>query len=231
MKKKIIISIILTLLFISNKCHSQEPNNHSNEIDIKLPEKTEWEKPFNFFAAAGTSLMLKNHYNVAVSPIDNTIHFERTYPIVTRFSLGLVWNPLPERRKKNEDGTFIKRRLIHRAYDLASEHFAVALLVNVLKLSNSNDFIDFNASSLIDVGFGAGYRLSNFLVLGTIEFTPLRTPRAYFINQYNNKNLQLIPSGSTEPIRTISTDDNALFVNKIFPSIGIKIAYSFTKQK
>jgi hypothetical protein len=214
MKNKVIITVILTVIHLCNNCYSQD-------------EEVEWERPFNFFAAAGASFMFGNHYTVAVSPVDNTVQFENTFPVLTRFSLGLVWNPIPE-KGGNYIEQFIEKKLLNSAYKAGRKHLAVALLVNVFQLSY---FHDFNASSPIDVGFGLGYRNSNFLILGTIELTPIRTPRTYFIEQYKDNNLPLIYSGSTEPVRTIGIDDNALFTNKIYPSIGIKIAYSFTKEK
>lgn len=226
MKKKIIIPIILTLVHFSIKSYSRVTKDSLNLKDSLRKEDVEWERPINFFAAAGASYMYGNHYSVAVSPVDNTVQFERTFPVLTRFSLGLVWNPLPD-KDSNYVNKYFAEKKFYPAYKVARKHLAVALLINVFQLSYSNDF---NASSPIDVGFGVGYRNENFLILGTLELTPLRTPRTYFIDQYINKNLPLILSGSTEPIRTISTDDNALFTNKIFPSIGLKIAYSFTKQ-
>ena len=169
--------------------------------------------------------MFGNHYNVAVSPSDYSLQFEKTFPILTRFSLGLVWNPIP---KEEDLQTFLEKRRRNAYYKVAREHLAIALLINVFQLSYTNDF---NSSSPIDVGFGIGYRSSNFLVLGTIELTPLRTPRTYFKEQYQDKNIPLILSGSTEPVRSISIDDNAIFMNRVFPSIGLKLAYSFTDQK
>jgi hypothetical protein len=222
MKKQIIIPIILTLMQFSVKSYAHE---NKDTLDIKDSQSKEWERPLNFFAAAGASYMFGNHYSVTVSPVDNTVQFEQTFSILTRFSLGLVWNPIPAKESLQD---FLDKRNRDKYYKIAREHLAVALLINVFQLSYANDF---NSSSPIDVGFGIGYRDSNFLILGTIELTPLRTPRAYFVDQYKDKNLPLILSGSSEPVRTISVDDNALFTNKIFPSIGLKIAYSFTTQK
>jgi hypothetical protein len=51
------------------------------------------------------------------------------------------------------------------------------------------------------------------------------------VESFKDKNKQLILSGAQEPLRTISTDDNSLFANKIFPSIGLKIAYAFSKSQ
>jgi len=230
MKKETIklLFTAMTTIFIINIGYSQPTINSLTTKNDKLSkDSVEWERPFNFFAAAGGSYMFGELYNVTISPIDNSVQFEKTFPILTRFSLGLVWNPIPEKGDNYVDN-FIKNKKLNAAYKAGREHFAVALLINVFQLSYSSDF---NASSPIDVGFGLGYRNSNFLILGTLELTPLRTPRTYFIEQYKGKNLPLVLAGSTEPVRTISTDDNSLFVNRIFPSIGLKIAYSFSKQK
>jgi hypothetical protein len=227
MSTKISIIILSFLTFLSGECYSQGDNDSLTIEKPILKESEEWERPFNFFAAAGASLMFGDHYDVTVSPIDNSVQFETTFPIITRFSLGLVWNPIAE---KDEDYilAFLDKRKIYPTIKAARKHLAVALLVNVFQLSYSNDF---NSGSPIDVGFGIGYRSSNFLILGTLELTPLRTPRTYFIDQFKDKDVPLILSGSTEPVRSISIDDNAIFVNRVFPSIGVKIAYSFTKQK
>lgn len=208
------------------KVGTTEGQNSTKEAP-QMADEVEWERPFNFFAAAGASAMFGDHYSVAISPVDNSVQFEKTFPILTRFSLGLVWNPIPEKGEGYVE-SFFKNKRILPAYQAGRKHLAVALLVNIFQLSYSDAF---SASSPIDVGFGAGYRNSNFLILGTLEFTPLKTPRRYFVEQYKDKNLPLVLAGSLEPVRTVSTDDDKLFVNRIFPSIGIKIAYSFTKQK
>lgn len=188
-------------------------------------DEREWERPFNFFAAAGASFMFGDHYTVAVSPIDRTLQFEKTFPLLTRFSLGLVWNPLT---KDETASSFQNNKLFDKAYKIARNHLAVALLVNVLQLSFSSEF---SSSNPIDVGFGLGYRNKNFLILWTIELTPLRTPRQYIQNQYLDKNLTMTLAGAKEPVTTLNLEDNSIFVSKIFPSIGVKVAYSFSKEQ
>lgn len=230
MKQKItkLLFVAMTTVFFAIAGYSQSNIDSLTTKNNKLSkDSVEWERPFNFFAAAGGSFMFGDLYNVTISPIDNSVQFEKTFPILTRFSLGLVWNPIPE-KGDNYVTNFIRNKRLNTAYKAARKHLAVALLINVFQLSYSSDF---NASSPIDVGFGLGYRNSNFLILGTLELTPFRAPRTYFIEHYKGKNLPLVLAGSTEPVRTISTDDNSLFMNRIFPSIGLKIAYSFSKQK
>ena len=218
----------MTTAFFAITGYSQSSVDSLTAKNYKLAkDSVEWERPFNYFAGAGGSFMFGELYNVTISSIDNSVQFEKTFPILTRFSLGLIWNPIPDKEDDYVDDFIFNKRL-NAAYKAGRKHLAVALLINVFQLSYSSDF---NASSPIDVGFGLGYRNSNFLILGTLELTPFRTPRTYFIEQYKGKNLPLVLAGSTEPVRTISTDDNSLFVNRIFPSIGIKIAYSFSKNE
>ncbi len=220
--------IFFTILF-SSRLIALFGQNDTTSTKTPNEKDIEFERPFNFFAAAGASYMFSgDQYTVAISPYDNTIQFEKTFPILTRFSLGLVWNPLPNLSEANKE-IYRKNKLILAGYEAARRHFAAALLVNVFQLGFSSDQI--NTNSPIDVGFGIGFRNENFLVLGTLEFTPIRTPRQYFLDKFKDKNLPLILAGSQEPVKSISVDDNTIFVNRIFPSIGIKIAYSFSKAK
>jgi len=214
---------LLFILILSLALNSFSQNIDSTKVDSAKANSTknEWERPFNIFAAAGAACIFRDHYNITISPIDYSVQFEKTFPILTRFSLGLVWNPI-----KGEGHRDFKNKNIDTAYKLR-KRVAIALLINIFQLNYSNDF---NSSSPIDVGFGLGYRKSNLLILGTIELIPLSTPRQYIIDQYKDKNQQFVLSGSTEPIRTINMNDNSIFVNKIFPAIGLKIAYSFTKE-
>jgi hypothetical protein len=202
-------------------------DTRSTDTTNQQAQKVEFERPFNFFAAAGAAYMFNEQYSVAVSPVDNTIQFEKTYPILTRFSLGLVWNPLKDESASNK-ADYFNKKLYNDAYRAARNNMAIALLVNVFQLGYTAGEI--NTSSPIDVGFGLGYRNSNFLILGTLEFTPIRSPRTYFTDQFKDQNKTLVLAGAKEPVRTISLDDNSIFVNRVYPSIGIKIAYAFSKK-
>jgi len=202
-------------------------NAQNKEVVRPDDDTIQFEKPLNFFASAGAAYRIGNQYNVAVSPVDYSVQFEEVYPIVTRFSLGLVWNPFPN-KKEDYLIEYKKRKNLGLVHEAARRHLAVALLINIFQLGYSSG--DFSANAPIDVGFGLGYRKSNFLILGTIDFTPESTPRKFFIDQYHNQSKQLILAGNTEPIRTISSDNSSLFTKRIFPSVGIKIAYTFAKK-
>lgn len=219
-------SVFYLVLFISSCLYSQPDTVSSEDNESKSDFK--WEKPFNIFASAGAAYQFGSQYNVTISPIDNTVQFEQIFPVITRFSLGLVWNPFPDKRKK----TISEFKLLKKMgseNEIIRRHLAVALLINIFKLGYSSG--DFNSSSPIDVGFGMGYRNKKFLVLGTLDLTPSRTPRKYFYDQFYNNNKPLVLAGSTEPLKTIDIDDNSLFIDKIFISIGIKIAYTFTVKE
>jgi hypothetical protein len=202
--------------------NSEDQESGGKEVEI------EFERPFNFFAAAGASYRFGNRYDVTISPVDYTVQFEEVSPLVTRFSLGLVWNPFPDKSEENVS-LFRTKVKSNPEYKADRQNWAVALLINVFQLGFTAETI--NTSSPIDVGFGIGYRKSNLLILGTLEFTPMRTTRKYFEDQFNEQNKQLIPAEATEPVRSISSDDDTIFTDKIYFLLGIKIAYAFSKKQ
>ncbi|MBU2994815.1 hypothetical protein KO500_00100 [Cellulophaga baltica] len=219
---------IIGILFATFNSYAQEDVKvDKNEIEQAKEDGEEiiYERPFNAFISAGINVRIGENYNVAISPIDNTVQFEKISPLNSGVSTGLVWNPFTFPYKvfdyKGQDKDW--------HYEYRRNPFAIALLINVFKLSFSDE--QANTTSPIDVGFGIGYRNDNLLILLTTEYTPIRQPRQYFIDGYKDKNLPLVLANSSEPVRTISSDDNSLFVTKLFPSIGLKIAYSFGKKK
>jgi hypothetical protein len=227
MKIKILFFLIVFSQPIIGQVESEQnletpQNTESQQID-KIP-KEDFERPFNYFAAAGPAFRFGNLYDVTVSPIDYTVQFEDVFLIHTRFSMGLVWNPFQDNSKeniieysKNKLLNFKAGSLADRSVEAARRHTAVALLVNIAQLTFASGEV--NTTSPIDVGFGLGYRNDKFLILGTLEFTPRDKDRSLFLAQ------------SQEPVRTISIEDDALFTSNIFVSIGLKVAYTFTKPK
>jgi len=180
---------------------SEQPKEGESEQSDKIPKK-DFERPFNFFAAAGAAYRFCDLYDVTVSPIDYSVQFEDVFPIHTRFSMGLVWNPFPDNSEENQKEYFEKKEVLQftegglgdRSIKAARRHAAVALLVNVAQLTFSSGEV--NTTSPIDVGFGLGYRNDKFLILGTLEFTPMRTPREYFIDDFRDKDKTLILAGA-----------------------------------
>jgi len=219
---------------VDPKPNTDSSQTSGSEQPDEIP-KEDFERPFNFFAAAGAAVRFGNLYNVVVSPVDYRVQFEDVFPIHTRFSMGLVWNPFPDNSEENKKEysqkvhLLKKEGLLGRSVEAARRHAAVALLVNIAQLSFSSGEV--NTTSPIDVGFGIGYRNDKFLILGTLEFTPMRTTRKYFCDDFLDKDKTLVLAGAQEPVRTISVDDDAFFTNKVFVSMGIKIAYAFTKSK
>jgi hypothetical protein len=219
---------IFSLLMATFICYGQQDvkvDKKEIEEANENGEKIIYERPFNAFISAGINVRIGDNYNVAISPVDNTVQFEKISPLNSGVSTGLVWNPFTFPYKTYD----YKGQAKDWHYECKRHPFAIALLINVFKLSFSDE--QANTTSPIDVGFGLGYRKDNFLILLTTEFTPIRQPRQYFIDGYKDKNLPLILANSSEPVRTISSDDNSLFVTKLYPSIGLKIAYSFGKKK
>lgn len=184
-----------------------------------------FERPINFFAAAGVSFRLQDIYSVAVSPIDKTVQFDKGSPIFSSLTTGLVWNPVALPYKV----TYYKDKEKDWRYEYKSLWPCFALLVNVFNLSFSGQ--QPNSTLPIDVGFGLGYRKDGLCILATCEFTPIRQPRQFFIKGYKDQNKQLIYSGGTDPVTEISPDNNNLFTTKLIPAFGIKVAYAFTGTK
>lgn len=224
--KQIILTILGLLLFTTSYC--QEDVKVDKKEIIEAEENGEqiiYERPFNAFISAGINIRIGDIYNVTISPIDYTVQFDKVSNLNSGVSTGLVWNPFTFPYKVYD----YKGKTKDWHYEYKRNPFAIALLINVFKLSFSDE--QANTTSPIDVGFGLGYRKDKLLILLTAEFTPIRQPRQYFIDDFKDKNLPLILAGASEPARTISSDDNSLFITKLFPSIGLKIAYSFGKKK
>lgn len=228
MKPKLTLAILFlwhTTLVLGQA--ETKPLNESVEKDVikKAEEEGDdikFERPINFFAAAGVSYRLQDIYSVAVSPIDQTIQFDKISQIFSSLTTGLVWNPWSLPYKV----TFYKDKEKDWRYEYKTLWPCFALLVNVFNLSFSGQ--QSNSSLPIDVGFGLGYRKNGLCILATFEFTPIRQPRKYFIDDYKDQNKQLIYSSGSDPITEISTDNNNLFSTKLIPAIGIKVAYAFT---
>ena len=222
--KQITLTLIGLLLITMSYGQKEEKVERSEAEKAKEDGKEIiFERPFNAFISAGINIRFGVNYNVAISPIDNSVQFEKISPINSGISTGLVWNPFVKTYKVYD----YKDQSKDWHYEIRRSSFAVALLINVFKLSFSDE--QANTTSPIDVGFGIGYRKDNFMVLLTTEFTPMRQPRQYFIDAYKDKNLPLILANASEPVRSISSDDDSLFITKLYPSIGLKIAYSFGK--
>ena len=209
----------------SAQSNSQASNGESTPY-IDWRKDITFERPFNIFAAAGASYRVGNQYKAYISPADFTVQFQEIKPTITRFSLGVVWNPL-KNFSMNNISHYLESKRMQDAANATRKYLAVALIINVFELNFSGD--TFDSTSPIDLGFGVGFRNDNFLALFTIEFTPTRTPTDKFFYDYYRENKQLILPGETEPEKTLDIDSD-LFYNKTFTSIGFKIAYAFSKK-
>lgn len=187
------------------------------------------EKPVNVFASAGPAVKLSTTYDVAVSPADNTVQFQKNSPVTSGVSFGLVWTPFAAYHAAQQTiATDTDGKTVKTTVAVPRSNFAMALLVNVFQLSFTQS--QSTTSTPIDVGLGIGLRKDNFLVLATLEFMKTSQPRQYFIDQYMDKNKVLIPAGGTDPVHTINPSDNSLFTTTLIPAIGLKVAYSFSRS-
>jgi hypothetical protein len=132
----------LTIMFIAYSLYLYGQGKEVNIIDT-TKTKIEWEKPLNFFAAAGAAYRFGEQYNVTISTTDYTVQFEQVYPVVTRFSLGMVWNPFPDKRNESV-AKYLEGKKAGIAYEAARRHFAVALLINIFRYCSETKDKDIN---------------------------------------------------------------------------------------
>lgn len=239
--KKIILFTTSFIMFFSLKAqkdtvvHKKDsladlPQNMKvTKQEIKKAEEQgmpiEYEKAFNVFAGAGFSHRLSDLYSVTISPIDRTVQFDLSSPANFSLTTGFIWNPFIYPYKK----FFYKDKTVDWKYEYLRWPLAIALLINVYNINLGSTKA--NYGSAIDGGFGIGYRKDNFCILATYELSYLKQPRDYFISQYKDKNKNLLLYNSNQPTQSISIEDNSIFDSKFFPSLGIRIAYAFGKQK
>ena len=236
--KTIVYKLFLTILLLSSHTGWSQIRTATDttkvgvSISSSSDTEVEFERPLNFFASAGVSYRLYGLNSVVVSPIDNTVQIEEVSRLNSRISFGLVWNPLTNDATRIRAIRFKNKfadQIIAQSIQAARENFAFALLINVYQLSFSQNQTP--ATSPIDVGFGVGYRSKNLLIMGTIDFTPYRDPRQYFLDTYKGKNKTLVYAGSQGPVTSINIDDNSIFETRLHAFIGFKVAYAFTNNE
>jgi hypothetical protein len=228
--KHITSIIIITFLFVTFSYGQEKrvkPKDVKKLIELRELKKVDikhFKKPINTFIAAGVSYRIGSNYGVVISPIDNTVQFQKKPNLHSGISTGMVWTPFTSIYKSNDKNNKLQ-------YIKRNKGFSIALLINVFNLSFSGEQVD--STTPINVGFGVGWRDkgNGFLALLTYEFTPLRQPRNYFIDAYKGKNIPLFLSGTQEPVKAININDDSLFYTKLYQFIGVKIAYSFGFKK
>jgi hypothetical protein len=223
--KSFVNTILLVSLFFCVQAQNYEIKAFEN-LNANAQTETdslEFERPFNFFLSAGAVWAEKSLLDATVSPIDKTIQFQDKGRINTSISTGIIWNPFKDLNDnkrvlmKNQKPINIQRDLI-----------AVALLIDIFQLNF--DQSDLNRTVPLDVGFGIGIRTGDFLALITYELSHFRQPRDYFYNEFKEGNKQLTLPGEDGPTTRIDPTNDNIFYNKLIPSFGIRLGYSFVKK-
>ena len=218
-------------VLINRQVVKKVKKNFGGEVKIATNSRTdttvEKERPLNFFGSVGGTFSTKSLYDMSVSPIDNTVRIENIKGFSNNISLGIVWNPIV--RKEFVEKTYItKGRNIETEYEQERKNFAIAALSNVFQVAIANSQASLPAS--VDFGIGIGYRKDNFLALFTFELPTIRQPRQYMLDAFKDKNVVAKrPDGNL--ITSFSITDNNVFISKVLPSVGIKLAYTFVEPK
>jgi len=122
---------IFSLLIATFICYGQEDVKVDKKEIEEAKENGEeiiYERPFNAFISAGINVRIGDNYNVAISPVDNTVQFEKISPLNSGVSTGLVWNPFTFPYKIYD----YKGQAKDWHYEYKRHPFAIALLMALL---------------------------------------------------------------------------------------------------
>ena len=62
-------------------------------------------------------------------------------------------------------------------------------------------------------------------IYGVFEMYSIRQPKQWFIDEFKNGDKEYRVNNNIQS--SFNSDDNNIFRNKLYPSIGLKICYSF----
>ena len=94
---------IIVFVFLISLSYSQIEKSTKQEAEaVSSTNATyEFERKFDVFIAAGISQRFGSNYNVAISPIDQTVQFEKSSPLSSGISTGLNWQPFSYYKRQN----------------------------------------------------------------------------------------------------------------------------------
>jgi hypothetical protein len=222
----LISSILLLPAFLMAQEKTGEGNIGTEKKEESKKENSNdfgWSKRVSFIAGGGISVISNKLYqDPIVDKANNHVQIEELQRWKPNLTLGISYTPFVVNTLRKisiiEEGKVVEKTLIE--YYPKGITFSLFLNpVSVSKLSENS------ISNTVDLGLGIGYRADNFSFLVTSEFFAIRQPRAYFIEQYLDKNQSYVVDGQVQ--KAFDTNDNTIFTKKIAFSFGVKFAYTF----
>ncbi len=182
-----------------------------------------WNDRLSLFVGAGPSYITDIVYETPViDRTTNNVQIELAGRVKPNVSLGIVYTPFVStiiRTVTYLDVNGDEKEM--KLFEYVPRGASAALFINPLSLATTNSSL----SSTVDLGFGLGWRSSNFSIFATVEFFGLQQPRDYFIEKYKNNNLQFLVDGEIQT--SIDINDNTIFKKEVFTALGVKLAYTF----
>lgn len=194
----------------------------NEKIKSLLIEKAKFNEPeksinsrISFVVGFGSSYTVDNVYQMpVVSTLDNKVKMEIGQRERLNATLGIVYTPYIYRIIDNE----------HPEGYLATKGLSFVGFFNpvsILKNSNLEDNF-----SLSNFGIGVGLKtVMGIGIYGVFEMYSIKQPKQWFIDEFKNGDKEYKVNNNIQS--SFSSDDNNIFRNKLYPSIGIKVCYSF----
>lgn len=219
-----IILLLPTFLFAQEKPIEKKADTEKKEESKKENDNDfGWSKRVSFIVGGGISIVSNKLYqDPIVDKANNHVQIEALQRWKPNLTLGISYTPYlanTVRRIKVVENNEVTFKTLIEYYPKGLTFSLFLNPVSVSKLSENS------LSNTVDLGLGVGYRADNFSFLVTSEFFAIRQPRAYFIEQYLDKNQSYVVDGQVQ--KAFDINDNSIFTKKIAASFGIKFAYTF----
>lgn len=169
----------------------------------------------SFVVGIGYSNSLNTVYNSPiVSDYDNKVKIEKGQKARISANFGIVYTPYSYliTDHENPDGYSVPWGISYVAF------------FNPLSLvRNSNLEENFNLGNF---GLGVGFKTASGIGIYAVgELFSVKQPRKWFIDEFQNGDKEYKINGQIQT--SFNESDNKIFTNKLIPSLGIKICYSF----
>jgi hypothetical protein len=221
---------LLMLSLITSIAHGQYVRLSRTTLKQLEKDGVQVEKlgnPLKLGVSIGYNAGTKSLYNTSISPVDYTVQFEKVSPLSVVLSTAVMfnWKTFYVRKKKDINGEATFENTEGPVLTIPSR-WSIGAVVNFAQFSAQDNLYN----QKIDGGLGIGYEFNeNIFVIGTFEFLSVKQPRDYFVNQYKDKNKQLLIEGS--PLKTLNYDDKNIFTDKYVPAISLKLVFGLALTK
>jgi hypothetical protein len=227
--KPIVLSCVILLACLRTYSQTVQLTRASVKVlENEGEEVIKLGNPLKLGVSIGYNIGLKELHDATISPINNTVQFERTSPFSVVLSTAAMFSvrTFSLRKKKDLAGPNTLENTEGPVFELPS-NWSIGAIVNIAQFSGESNLYN----QKIDGGLGIGFQLNeNIFFLGSLELLSVKQPRDFFLESFNGKNQQLKIDNAL--VKNLNYDDTSLFRNTYIPSISLKVVFglSLTKQ-